>query len=150
MSSTCRNLSLLPKRAEEARRFLHAAPENQIPLAVIADEQGKGRGTNERAWESRKGNLVLTICIPMNTVRFVDGATTPDRCHGCPKARAPVSVKWPNVILLENRKLAAILIESEIVGPTTWLLIGLGINAMASPNLQGSPGKEIRAATNSL
>ena len=61
-----------------------------------------------------------------------------------------MSVKWPNVILLQNRKLAAILVESEIVGPTTWLLIGLGINVRVSPNLQGSPGKEIRAVTNIL
>ena len=55
---------------EEARRFLHAASENHVPLAVIADGQGKGRGTNERAWESGKGILVLTICIPVYTVRF--------------------------------------------------------------------------------
>ena len=146
---------------EEARRLLHAAPENRIPLAVIADEQVKGRGTNGRTWESGKGNLFLTMCIPMDTVPVlltllplqigVMVAQRVDRmlkeiCH----SDTTVSVKWPNDILLDDRKLAGILIESEIVGPTTWLLIGVGINVIVSPNLQGSPGKQIRAATSIL
>jgi Biotin/lipoate A/B protein ligase family len=39
-------------------------------LAVIADEQAQGRGTQGRAWEggNRRGNLFITICVPMDEI----------------------------------------------------------------------------------
>jgi len=49
---------------DEARRLLkERRDEENKCLAVVADEQTMGRGTQGRKWESggRKGNLYLTI-----------------------------------------------------------------------------------------
>ena len=44
-------------------------------------------------------------------------------------------IKWPNDIYIENKKLAGVLIETNIVkNKIKSLIIGLGINFVSSPN----------------
>merc|ERR1712113_868512 len=39
-----------------------------------------------------------------------------------------LSIKWPNDIIYENKKIGGVLIESKILQKTTYLNIGFGIN----------------------
>jgi BirA family transcriptional regulator, biotin operon repressor / biotin---[acetyl-CoA-carboxylase] ligase len=48
-----------------------------------------------------------------------------------------VTVKWPNDVLVGDKKVSGTLIENETIESETWLLIGIGINVLTAPrNLQ--------------
>lgn len=100
----------------------------------LTDYQTKGRGQYERNWESKPGaNLTFTLAFKPSGF---------DRLHvlalAC--ARAAVAeieesqsckacIKWPNDILVDNKKVAGILTESMFTGNTLdRLLIGIGLN----------------------
>lgn len=62
---------------DEARRLLHQQHPMEKALAVFADIQLEGRGTQGRRWErgdafssdaQKDGNLYLTVCIPQNMI----------------------------------------------------------------------------------
>jgi BirA family transcriptional regulator, biotin operon repressor / biotin---[acetyl-CoA-carboxylase] ligase len=62
---------------DEARRLLHEQHPMEKALAVFADVQLEGRGTQGRRWERgdtssddvrKDGNLYLTVCIPQNQI----------------------------------------------------------------------------------
>ena len=145
-------------------------------LISIADRQINGRGTKGRKWEggSQTGNLYLTICIPYEKVPVMPTllplqiavlvaeqtsqtlsecresglSTEPDNSNQLETlGTANVRVKWPNDVLINDKKLAGVLIESETVERTTWLLIGIGTNIAFAPSLEHSPGKAVRGAT---
>jgi BirA family biotin operon repressor/biotin-[acetyl-CoA-carboxylase] ligase len=115
-------------------------------LAVLAHRQTAGRGTQGRAWESRAGNLHLSVLLrptgPLReapqwgllaAVALADAvaATTPD-----PGAMA---LKWPNDLLLNGAKLAGILAEAadDDRGGIAWLCIGFGVNLAHAPQVAG-------------
>ncbi|KAL7558901.1 hypothetical protein ACA910_019435 [Epithemia clementina (nom. ined.)] len=159
---------------DEARRLLRElSPEPQGPfLVIIADQQTNGRGTKGRKWEggSESGNLYLTICIPFGILPVMptllplqvavlvadetlqslskcrEGAFTTESEDDV-LSKAKVGVKWPNDVLINEKKLAGILIESETVEANTWLLVGIGTNIAFAPNLDHSPGKSGRGST---
>jgi hypothetical protein len=65
-----------------------------------------------------------------------------------------VTVKWPNDVLVDQRKISGTLIETENVSygnfssyGTSWMLIGIGINVATAPRnfmSNNRPGKHIR------
>lgn len=158
---------------DEARRLLRSRRvDEQQCLAVTAREQLHGRGTQGRTWEGgnkeQKGNLYLTVCIPMDRIPvritllpLQVAVIVADRVSGLlsacrdsdndnddgvssfPKSR----VKWPNDVLVNDRKISGTLIENKIVDGVTWLLIGIGVNVAFTPSLQNSPGMHLRPAT---
>jgi BirA family biotin operon repressor/biotin-[acetyl-CoA-carboxylase] ligase len=48
-----------------------------------------------------------------------------------------LSYKWPNDVLINGRKIAGILLESEMTaaGELTFLILGIGVNLLSSPPL---------------
>lgn len=159
---------------DEARRLLQQLrPSIEGPyLAVMADEQSHGRGTSGRRWESGRGNLYLTVCIPFDSlpvmptllplqIAVLVAETTIESLSQCRQENkkqkqneegttideANVTVKWPNDVLINDKKLAGTLIETEIVDGTTWLLVGIGTNINFAPSLERSPGKHKRGTT---
>jgi biotin-(acetyl-CoA carboxylase) ligase len=59
-----------------------------------------------------------------------------------------ITLKWPNDVLIDDRKLSGTLIENETDAlGQTWFLVGIGVNIAAAPSLQGSTGRSPRAAT---
>ena len=154
---------------DEARHLLlENKPSPNVPfLVAIADQQTSGRGTKGRTWEGgyKTGNLFATICIPLEMIPVMPtllplqvavlvAEETERALSNCREGTLPegldearVRVKWPNDVLINERKLAGILIESETVGATTWLMVGIGTNIAFAPGLEDSPGKSARAAT---
>jgi len=119
-------------------RFL-AEKESVHGTIVVAEKQKKGRGRRERLWYSQTGGLYITLVLrtPLfaaygfyfSFAASIAVARTLRQLYGI---RA--SVKWPNDVLVEGRKIAGILsdmrIDSEVI---RYLNLGIGINVNNDP-----------------
>jgi BirA family transcriptional regulator, biotin operon repressor / biotin---[acetyl-CoA-carboxylase] ligase len=100
--------------------------------SVLATRQWAGRGQMRRTWVSRPGNLFAAWRLPMppgpwqNMLSVLVGGVM---CRGLGELGLPVRLKWPNDILLHDRKIGGILIEER--GDV--LLAGIGINIVSCP-----------------
>ncbi|WP_242048903.1 biotin--[acetyl-CoA-carboxylase] ligase [Planktothrix sp. FACHB-1365] len=100
---------------------------------VIAGQQTAGRGQWGRQWQSSQGGLFLskTLVLKLSvaqqaqlTICSAWGIATILRDRGC-----PVQLKWPNDLILNQRKLGGILTETKISQHyITQAVIGVGIN----------------------
>ncbi len=108
-------------------------------ILVWAREQTSGRGRRGRAWLSPPGNLYLSLlvrpeCPPAQAAQlgFVTALALGDALH--PLAPG-LRYKWPNDLLLNGRKLAGILLESEMAanGAIEFVVIGVGVNLASTP-----------------
>ena len=113
-------------------------------LAVLADRQTAGRGSRGREWDSPAGNLYLSVLLrPKEHVSRVGQwsllaglALAEAIAPHVPDASA-LTLKWPNDLLLEGRKLAGILLDTLAgqTGAVAWLVIGMGANLVSAPRL---------------
>ncbi|HVZ33320.1 MAG TPA: biotin--[acetyl-CoA-carboxylase] ligase [Polyangiaceae bacterium] len=114
---------------EAARR---GAPEGSL---FIADFQRLGRGRQGRRWLAAPGQSLLFSILLRPEASVTPGAALTlavglgVRAALAAESRAPLSVKWPNDVLAEGRKLAGILCEGQLRGSSVEaLVIGVGIN----------------------
>jgi len=104
-------------------------------LTVIAREQSAGRGRLNRIWFSpRESGLYLsTLLRPALTARE-SGILSLMLALAVAKAirsttRLRVTLKWPNDILFEGRKLCGILVEGSLNGGLlSFAVAGIGLN----------------------
>lgn len=112
-------------------------------LAVLARRQLGGRGSKGRSWQSPLGNLYLSVLLrPPGPAREagqwsllagVALAETVDALLGDDPA---LSLKWPNDLLLDEAKLAGILVDSTAgKGALDWVVIGIGVNLAVAPEV---------------
>jgi BirA family transcriptional regulator, biotin operon repressor / biotin---[acetyl-CoA-carboxylase] ligase len=100
--------------------------------SVIAPSQTGGRGQLRRTWLSAPGNVLATLVCPpaeglWNDLRplvlgHLLAEALGDVCEG-------VRVKWPNDLLLNDRKIGGILVEER----PGCILAGLGLNLAWAP-----------------
>ena len=121
------------------------APTASSATLVLADEQTEGRGQRGRRWASAAGAGVwLTLIERPTDARALD--VLPLRC-GLYVAEAldalastSVSVKWPNDLYVNDRKLAGVLIETRWRGTAPdWVALGFGVNVTA-PEIDSGTG----------
>lgn len=110
---------------------------------ITATRQLAGRGRRGRAWASEPGNLYASLLL-------IDPAPM-DKLHSLPLAVAvavhraiqavmppgsnPVTIKWPNDILIAGKKCCGILLEGEgLADGRHALVIGCGINVALAPD----------------
>ena len=112
----------------------HGAPDGSV---VVAERQSKGRGRLGRAWESPAGlgvwfSVVLRPpAAPPPVPPLLVAATAVALAEALEKVGAlRTSIRWPNDLLVEDRKVAGILVETRDYEPAAPLLVlGAGINA---------------------
>ena len=137
---------LLDSTNEEARRL--AAAGDTGPVWIAARMQSKGRGRRGNSWISEPGNLFATLLksAPNATAAqlgFAASLATAD-VVGAYISPSRVRLKWPNDVLLDNRKVAGILLETA--GPET-VAIGIGINLAHHPEGTETPAISVNSAT---
>lgn len=122
----------------EARRQAEAGLRG--PIWIAARRQSSGRGRRGRAWSSQPGNLAATFLSvthrsPAEAAQagFIAALAVAELLdHYVPPAC--VTIKWPNDVLVEGRKISGILVES---GPAPsgglWLAVGIGVNLAHAP-----------------
>jgi BirA family biotin operon repressor/biotin-[acetyl-CoA-carboxylase] ligase len=112
--------------------------ENGAPHAalVIADEQSAGRGRLDRHWVTIAGSglaFSLILLSPPLNPEVVSRMTGLGALAACQALRnlysLPALVKWPNDILLDQRKTGGVLVELRWNGQDlAAAVIGIGIN----------------------
>jgi BirA family biotin operon repressor/biotin-[acetyl-CoA-carboxylase] ligase len=135
---------------EEAKRLARAGADDGT--LVWAKSQTQGRGRSGRSWESPQGNLYLSLvlrpeCAPAEAAQlsFVAALGAGSALGEVLPPLIPVEFKWPNDILVNRRKAAGILLETESSGRDRldWLVLGLGINVAACPAQTAFPATSL-------
>jgi BirA family biotin operon repressor/biotin-[acetyl-CoA-carboxylase] ligase len=106
---------------------------------VIAENQTKGRGRLNRQWFSSNGGLWFTLILkpttPVPLAYIYNFAASLSLCRSLKKLfDVNVSVKWPNDLLLDGKKIVGLLSEMSTYGDMLeFLNIGIGINVNNHP-----------------
>lgn len=130
--------SLDSTSAELLRRAANGA---RGPLWLLAREQTDARGRRGRAWRMPCGNFAASRLTrpggPPSALAlrsFVAAVGLHDALVAVMKSDAGLSLKWPNDVLLDECKLAGILLETGgAVGQDQALVIGIGVNLATAP-----------------
>jgi BirA family biotin operon repressor/biotin-[acetyl-CoA-carboxylase] ligase len=135
---------------DEAKRLARAGAEEGT--VVWALKQNAGRGRRGRAWASPRGNLYASMIVrpdcPVNRAAqlgFVAALAVGDTLGATFGGAAGLSYKWPNDVLLHGRKIAGILLESELGegAVPAFVVVGVGINLASSPEDAEFPATSI-------
>jgi BirA family biotin operon repressor/biotin-[acetyl-CoA-carboxylase] ligase len=101
---------------------------------VLADRQTAGRGRLNRAWQSPPGcNLYLSVILrpavapqDASPITLLAGVAVAEAIASvCPTG---VGIKWPNDVLIRDRKVCGILTEMRKDGGNLALIVGIGLN----------------------
>ena len=123
---------------------LNENPE-KLNLALFSEKQSKGRGRGSNVWISSKGDLTSSFLfnrkfnvkelgqINLSIVFIVL------MIFKAKYKNVDFKFKWPNDIFVNGKKIAGILIETNVVKKSIlFILIGIGINFITSPKLKYS------------
>lgn len=120
------------------------------PLWILALRQRAGYGRRGSAWMQNEGDVAATLLFApaasgekLPQLSFVAALAVFDSIRRyAPKAI--VSLKWPNDILVDGKKIAGLLLE--LVSPPNSPLIvalGVGVNVVTSPEIADYPTSKL-------
>ncbi len=132
----------------EARR--RAEVGERGPVWLLARRQTAGRGRRGRAWAAGQGNLTATVLLTLDKtplqaaqLAFVAGLAA-GRTVAAYIPASLVRLKWPNDVLIGDRKVCGMLIESgPAAGGGLWLAIGFGLNLANYPEVVERPATAV-------
>ncbi len=124
----------------EARRQALAGAEDGTLIWAL--RQTKGRGRQARSWSSPPGNLYISLVLRPDCsasqaaqLSFVAALALYDAIGSLLPPAVECHLKWPNDVLVGERKIAGILLESQLSaqGGLEWLILGIGLNVGRHP-----------------
>jgi len=123
---------------DEAKKLI-TTNINYDGIVIVTEEQILGRGRFDRKWyaEPYKDLLFSIIFTPLiSHINFLNMAVTVALVRTFRrKTGYSVSVKWPNDIQYEGKKIAGVLCENHIKSTDDCIvIIGVGINVNSRPN----------------
>lgn len=129
---------------DEAQRFLHSSePIRGRGVIFMTEEQTAGRGRYHRSWVSPKGNLYASLLFPLSRplvslaaqLSFVGSLALADAFTRFLPLEIRPQLKWPNDLLLKNKKIAGLLLESHTFPHRghTYISMGIGVNLISAP-----------------
>ncbi len=106
---------------------------------ILSNLQTKGRGTMGKKWVSLRGNFFASIFFELkkNMPNYKEfSLINPVIIKKILKdySRFEIKIKLPNDLLIKSRKVCGILQELIKVDKKSFLIIGIGINTLKSPN----------------
>lgn len=124
--------------------------------AVAAEEQTEGRGSRGRVWHSPRGGLWLSVLVRPSAPSGLEpmslrAGLAASSAVASLAAGERLRLKWPNDLMLGERKVGGILCEARWQGDAlAWVVVGLGLNVanaipdslrdMATNLAEGWPG----------
>lgn len=115
-------------------RARELAGEGANRVAVVADEQTGGRGRLDREWHSPSGGIWLSLLfrpdLPPAQAPLFTLAAAVATARALSETGIESSIKWPNDVLIDGKKVAGILTEMEgEADRISWVIVGIGLNA---------------------
>jgi len=122
---------------DEAARYARAGASHGT--LVIAERQEAGRGREGRAWASPSGGLyfsaVMRPPLPLADVPPITLAIGIAVCDAARAFGAAAALKWPNDVLIGDKKLAGVLVETQSQGGRLdSVIVGIGVNLGRAPD----------------
>ncbi len=124
-------------------------------LVVLAEEQTAGRGRRQRRWVSPAGKGIYLSVLLRPVAPAAEAGTAAQLVAGIAVAESlavhagrSLMLRWPNDCYWGDRKMAGVLVESEVTGGTLdFLVCGMGINVNHE---EGDFPADLRARVTSL
>ena len=119
---------------------------------IISDKQTHGRGRHGKKWISNKGNLFFSIFFNINkkiqTSKLVISNLKIIKKILSKHTKSKIKIKRPNDITVNKKKICGILNETLFYNDLKFLVIGIGINIVSSPNIRNYPTTNLDEITN--
>lgn len=133
------SLELIGKKAiffaeiGSTNKFLKENTQLKHGTLVIAQQQNQGKGQKDRTWISNSGGLYMSVKLEIQPNQFfqpfwLTAIFSLGLCKALIKLRLKPTIKWPNDVLINNRKVAGILTETVLSQNSITAIIGLGCN----------------------
>jgi len=119
------------KETQSTNNDLWHKIKNKEHYIVIADSQKKGKGRRGNRWYSvKEKSLTFSVGLIKNNIdNLIPFKVSLSICRAINKiSNINTKIKWPNDIVLNNKKIAGILIESKMKDKKIIYNIGIGIN----------------------
>lgn len=133
-----KNLVFVPECHSTNDLALQLSHESATPegTVVITNHQVAGRGQRGNAWEAQPGqNFTLSLLLKPGFLAVRDQfylnifTSLAIREYIQEKTTQPVTIKWPNDVLVCDKKVCGILIENQLQGSRFLnTIIGIGLN----------------------
>lgn len=119
---------------DEILRFLPLMEEKFVAIYTFNQTGGKGQYGN--SWETAENlNLAFTIGVPANAIQlphhlfnFHTALLVADFVANLTNEK--IEIKWPNDLILRNKKISGLLIDKMKVSESDYFIIGIGINIL--------------------
>lgn len=99
---------------------------------VVSNEQTSGRGRSDHTWKSEIGNLYMSLLkkndLTHDSFFFEMIQISMSIVELLKRFDIKSKIKYPNDILVNNKKICGILIESKWSDSIDYLILGMGIN----------------------
>ena len=107
--------------------------------SYLAHTQTKGRGRNQNNWESMDGNLFISTILKQkknkcywHQLSLIVGYSILEVLFNLGVKRNIIELKWPNDVLVDNKKISGVLLESS----NDFIIVGIGLNILKNPTLE--------------
>jgi biotin-[acetyl-CoA-carboxylase] ligase BirA-like protein len=119
----------------------------------------KFHGFRNREWVSMPGNIHLSILLePRKKISHTDSAflilaaiAVVQTIESLTRIQSQPRIKWVNDIVIDDRKVGGVLVQTQIQGEVTdRVIIGIGLNVDVSPKIESDPFIQGAIAINQL
>lgn len=134
------NFAVLPSTQDMVKDHALEGADEGLVIQALTQSEGRGRHGNE--WFSPMGNLHMSVLMrPLCTadlagqISFVVGLAVSAAIDEFMAEGHKKTLKWPNDVMIDGKKCAGILLESELSpkGLVGHLAIGIGVNVLSAP-----------------
>ena len=114
----------------------HFTLKQSAYLALYTFNQTQGKGQYGNRWNlSVDQNLAFSLALPVDqfTIRdqFINFRTAEVLANFLAiMTKSTVEIKWPNDLIIQNKKVAGILIEKKKIDGISYFIIGIGLNVL--------------------
>ncbi|OFW61166.1 MAG: biotin--[acetyl-CoA-carboxylase] ligase [Actinobacteria bacterium RBG_16_64_13] len=131
-----------------------SAASSPAGTLVVSDGQIEGRGRLGRTWVSEPGkDLTFSVLLrpelapaQAHLLSLAAAVAVAEVLEGIPGLPVRVGIKWPNDVLLDDKKVCGILLEGSMdADRLQWAIAGIGLNVNSDPSalMRGmTPGEE--------
>tara|TARA_A100001011_G_scaffold388493_1_gene468230 strand:- start:48128 stop:48886 length:759 start_codon:yes stop_codon:yes gene_type:complete len=125
------------------------APEG---LAIASTIQTSGKGRHGRVWESEAGNMYCSVLLRPNCdlsrasqLGFLAALASSQAIISYTGDLQKLDLKWPNDVLLNNKKVGGVLLETinNKNKSVDWVILGCGVNLQQHPMQTAFPATSV-------